>query len=88
MTEPVLFEKMKNMSKEELQDFYDTSGIAGRILHVLGISSILLALIFSNVFVITLSAISVYIVGQMSVGIDETKAYITELLEKKYKINS
>ena len=88
MTEPDLFEKMKSMSKTELEDHYDISIIAGRVLNIAGVSTILFALIFSNIFVIGLASFGAYILGQLAVGIDETKAYITELLEKKYKINS
>jgi hypothetical protein len=88
MTEPDLFEKMKSMSKAELEDHYDISIIAGRVLNIAGITAILLALIFSNVFVIGLAAFSTYILGQLAVGIDETKAYIIGLIEQKHKINS
>lgn len=85
---PDLFTKMKSMSTEELESHYDISIIAGRMLSIAGITAILLALIFSNVFVIGLAACGTYILGQLAVGIDETKAYIAGLLEKKYKINS
>jgi hypothetical protein len=83
MTEPTVFEKMKLMSTEELEEHYGISIIAGRILNVAGVATILLALIFSNVFVIGLASFGAYVLGQLSVGIDETKAYITELIKQK-----
>lgn len=88
MTEPTLFEKMKTMSQEELGSHYDTTIIVARILNIAGVGAILLALIFSNIFVTGFAVISAYILSQLAVGIDETKAYITDILEKKYKINS
>ena len=86
--EPDLYEKMKSMSKAELESHYDISITAGRMLNVAGVSTILLALIFSNAFVIGLACCGAYVLGQLAVGIDETKEYIISLLEKKYKINS
>jgi hypothetical protein len=86
--EESLFDKMKTMSAEELTGFYSTSRTIGGILHVAGISLILLMLLFPNIVVLTLLGIGTYIVSQFAVGIDEAKAYITKLLEEKYKINS
>jgi hypothetical protein len=87
--ETSLLEKMKTMSKEELEGYYDTTGSASRLLNILGVGLILLALIFSDmIFIAGLAIVAVYIVGQLAVGLDETKDYISDLLEKKYKINS
>jgi hypothetical protein len=87
--ETSLLEKMKTMSKEELEGYYDTTGSAARLLNILGVGLILLALIFSDmIFIAGLAIVAVYIVGQLAVGLDETKDYISDLLEKKYKINS
>lgn len=83
-----LFEKMKAMSTDELESHYNVSIIAARILNIMGIGTILFALIFSNIFVILLAAGGTFVLGQLAVGLDETKTYISDLLEKKYKINS
>lgn len=88
MTEPTLLDKMKSMSAQELEDHYNISIVAGRLLNFAGISAILLALIFSNVVVISLAVVGVYVFGQLAVGIDEVKVYITDLLNQKHKINS
>jgi hypothetical protein len=84
-----LLEKMKTMSKEELESYYDTTGSASRLLNILGVGLILVALIFSDmIFIAGLAIMAVYIVGQLAVGLDDTKDYIRDLLEEKYKINS
>lgn len=84
-----LFEKMKTMTKEELESYYDTTGSAGRLMNFLGVGLFFTALVFSEVtWVVVLSLIGVYVVVQMAMGIDEAKAHIINILETKHKINS
>lgn len=83
-----LFEKMKTMSVNELRGFYSTSRTISILLHIAGVSAIFFMLTIPNMFIFILLIIGVYVLAQFAVGIDETKAHIIYLLEKKEKINS
>lgn len=84
-----LFEQMRTMTVEELENYYDTSSIAARFMQVLGIGLVFAALVFSQTpWVVLISIIGVLIVSRMSVGVDEIRAHVSDLLETKNKINS
>jgi hypothetical protein len=88
MIEPTLIDKMKSMSVKELEDHHNMSVTASRILNVAGIGTILLVLFFTNILSVCLAAISLYVLGQLAVGMDGIKELITDLLNQKHKINS
>ena len=83
--EPELLQRMHTMSSDELNGYISTTKLAGKICAFSGISAILLALIFTNVFVITLTGVVLYFFGKMAVGCDEIFKHATALLEKKYR---
>lgn len=79
-----LFEKMKSMSKDELIEYMGTVKIASNICNVAGISAIMVALVFTNIYVLSISALALWGFGQLAVGADVTKAFINNLLETKF----
>ena len=79
-----LFEKMKSMSKDELIEYMGTVKIASNICNVAGISAVLLALAFTNVYMLCIAGVALWGFGQLAVGADVTKAFITILLETKF----
>ena len=78
--ESELLQKMKTMSKAELADYMHVSNVSSRICAVIGIGSMLLALIFTNVFTVAVAALVVYVAGQIACGVDELKAHISFLI--------
>lgn len=83
--DPDLFKRMNTMSFDELTGYISTTKLAGKICAFSGISAILLALIFMNLYVVTLSGVVLYFFGKMAVGCDEIFKHATNLLEKKYR---
>lgn len=79
-----LFENMKSMSKDELNDYMNTVKFARNICNVAGVTAVLLALTFTNVFVVVLACIVLWFFSQMAVGADVTQAFIINLLETKF----
>jgi len=79
-----LFEKMKSMSKDELIDYMGTVKIASNICNVVGISAVMLALVFTNIYMLSIAGVVLWGFGQLAVGADVTKAFINNLLETKF----
>lgn len=79
-----LFEKMKSMPKDELIEYMGTVKLARNICNVIGISTVLLALTYTNIFVLSITGLVLWGFGQLAVGADVTQAFIVNLLETKF----
>lgn len=79
-----LFENMKSMSKDELNDYMSTVKFARNICNVAGVTAVLLALTFTNVYMVIFACIVLWVFGQIAVGTDVTQDFIVKLLETKF----
>ncbi len=77
-----LMSKLKRMNREQLAEYARAAKLAAGIINVLGVTTILLALIFPNIFMIVGAVWLVFEFGKASSQIAETKEYIRSRLDK------
>ena len=86
MEKPIpLSERLKTMSTEDLLQYRMSAVIISFIAGVIGVASIFLALIFTNVFMLISVFIIIRTVGTMAVETDMAKHQIDSLLAIKNK---
>lgn len=83
--QPELFDKMMTMSKAELEGYLSTVKFAKHLCNFAGISAVLLALFFPNIYMVMLSMAVLWAFSNLAVGADKTRDFALALMEKKYK---
>ena len=73
-----LFAKLKTFDKDELIQYYTSAIVANRAINVLGITVILLMLMYTSVLTIITGGIAAYIFANLGVGLNETIEFIEE----------
>ncbi len=82
MNNSELYAKLNTLSKEELAS-YETAAISTKkFIDISAVSTLLVILIFTNLFTIVFGGIVVYLMGHMSVNVSNTLAYIRSRLSK------
>ena len=79
-----LFEKLKYAPKDELESYLITAHITGGFSAVVGVASIFLTLMFTNLGTIVGAFIVLHIFGNIAVASENIKAYIRTLLIHKF----
>jgi hypothetical protein len=78
-----LINKMKTMTSTELGEYMHISKVTGNAVSVMGVGSILLALVYTNIFTVLIAGIVMFVGGQFACGVDEFAAHISALLNAK-----
>ena len=84
MADQDLFERMKTMQRGELESFLLTAKITSRCASVIGVSAILLMMVFPGIIVAAIASATIILVGNIAVGSDTIKAFINDTLEKNF----
>jgi hypothetical protein len=80
-----LYEKIKTLSLEELHGYERAAISSRRFIDVIAVSSILGALLFSSTTIMIIVGMFVYVLGNVSVGMNRTLAVIREQILKSEK---
>jgi hypothetical protein len=79
-----LFEKLKYAPKDELESYLITAHITGGLSAVIGVTSIFLTLMFTNIMTIIATFCILHLFGNIAVAATNIKAYIRSLLSTKF----
>jgi hypothetical protein len=82
MTNEELYSKLNTLNRDELES-YETAAISTKkFIDVSAVSTLLVILMFTNLFTIVSGGLLVYLMGHMSVNVTNTLAYIRARLSK------
>jgi hypothetical protein len=77
-----LIEQIKKMPLEELITYQLAAKNTSRFINVLGILTLCVMMIFTNIFTLIIGFILIYIAGNLGVMVDETLNVLREQIEK------
>ena len=80
-----LFETLRNAPKDELESYLITAHITGSLSAVVGVTSIFLTLMFTNIVTIIVTFCILHMFGNIAIASTEIKKYIHSLLSTKFK---
>ena len=80
-----LYEKLKTLSLEELKGYEKAAISSRRFVGLIAVSSIFGALVASSTMIIVVTGIFVYVLSNLSVGMNNTLAVIREQIIKLEK---
>jgi hypothetical protein len=80
-----LYEKIKTLSLEELKGYEKAAVSSRRFIGLIAVSSIFGALVASSTLIMIITAMFVYVLGNVSVGMNHTLAVIREQIAKTEK---
>ncbi len=78
-------DKIRKMPVEELMKYESAAKFTNKMVGTLAVSIILLTMFFPSIFLIVASAITVYVLGNMSAGISDFIVVVQKQLEAKDK---
>jgi hypothetical protein len=75
-----MFLKFRQMNKSELTQYHGAALVAGRVMDILGVSTILGMLLFAHILIIGGGLVFLYIFSNIGSNIDETVEYLEHLI--------